>query len=58
MRRYAAAVPAPETLALFALAAIALIAIPGPNMLFVAAQSMSGGRRSGLASALGLPPGR
>jgi threonine/homoserine/homoserine lactone efflux protein len=28
--------PAPSTLALFALAALALIAIPGPNMLYVA----------------------
>ena len=55
--RYAAAVPAPSTLALFALAAIALIAIPGPNMLFVAAQSMSGGRRTGFAAALGLLTG-
>jgi|SRR5829696_8152536 len=49
--------PAPSTLALFALAAIALIAIPGPNMLFVAAQSMSGGRRTGIAAALGLLTG-
>ena len=49
--------PAPSTLALFALAAIALIAIPGPNMLFVAAQSMSGGRRTGFAAALGLLTG-
>jgi len=50
-------VPAPSTLALFALAALALIAIPGPNMLFVATRSMSEGRRSGLASALGLETG-
>jgi threonine/homoserine/homoserine lactone efflux protein len=49
--------PAPSTLALYALAAIALIAIPGPNMLFVAAQSMSGGRRTGFAAALGLLTG-
>lgn len=49
--------PAPSTLALFALAAIALIAIPGPNMLFIAAQSMRGGRRTGFAAALGLLTG-
>ena len=49
--------PAPSTLALFALAALALIAIPGPNMVFVATRSMSEGRRSGLASALGLETG-
>jgi threonine/homoserine/homoserine lactone efflux protein len=50
-------VPAPSTLALFALAALALIAIPGPNMVFVATRAMSEGRRSGLASALGLETG-
>jgi threonine/homoserine/homoserine lactone efflux protein len=50
-------VPAPSTLALFALAALALIAIPGPNMVYVATRSMSEGRRSGFASALGLLTG-
>ena len=49
--------PAPSTLALFALAAIALIAIPGPNMLFIAAQSMARGRQAGFAAALGLLTG-
>ena len=49
--------PAPSTLALFALAALALIAIPGPNMVYVATRSMSEGRRSGFASALGLLTG-
>ena len=49
--------PAPSTLALFALAALALIAIPGPNMVYVATRSMSEGRRSGYASALGLLTG-
>ena len=49
--------PAPSTLALFALAALALIAIPGPNMIYVATRSMSEGRRSGFASALGLLTG-
>jgi threonine/homoserine/homoserine lactone efflux protein len=39
--------PAPSTLALFALAALALIAIPGPNMVYVATRSISEGRRSG-----------
>jgi threonine/homoserine/homoserine lactone efflux protein len=50
-------VPSASTFALFALAALALIAIPGPNMLFVAAQSMSGGRRTGVAAAAGLLTG-
>jgi threonine/homoserine/homoserine lactone efflux protein len=49
--------PAPSTLALFALAGLALIAIPGPNMIYIATRSMSEGRRSGFASALGLLTG-
>src|SRR3954452_1779277 len=55
--RYIRSMPAVSTLALFALAALALIAIPGPNMVYVATRSMSEGRRSGLASALGLETG-
>jgi threonine/homoserine/homoserine lactone efflux protein len=50
-------VPAPSTLLLFALTALALIAIPGPNMLYIATRSMSEGRRSGLASATGVLTG-
>jgi threonine/homoserine/homoserine lactone efflux protein len=50
-------VPAPSTLALFALAAIALIAIPGPNMVYIATRSMSEGRQAGFSSALGLLTG-
>ena len=49
--------PAPSTLALFALAALALIAIPGPNMVYVATRSMSEGRSAGISSALGLLTG-
>jgi len=49
--------PEPSTLALFALAAVALIAIPGPNMLYIAARSIAQGRRAGLASALGVEAG-
>jgi threonine/homoserine/homoserine lactone efflux protein len=49
--------PAPETLALFALAAIALIAIPGPNMIYIATRSMAEGRHAGVQSALGLLTG-
>ena len=50
-------VPAPSTLALFALAALALIAIPGPNMIYIATRSISEGRSAGFASALGLLTG-
>jgi threonine/homoserine/homoserine lactone efflux protein len=49
--------PEPGTLALFALAAIALIAIPGPNALYIAARSLSRGRAAGVASALGVEAG-
>ncbi len=49
--------PAPSTLALFALAALALIAIPGPNMVYIATRSMSEGRSAGISSALGLLTG-
>lgn len=49
--------PAPSTLALFAAAAFVLILIPGPNMLFIVAQSLAGGRRNGVAAAFGLLTG-
>ncbi|RKQ87980.1 threonine/homoserine/homoserine lactone efflux protein [Solirubrobacter pauli] len=49
--------PSASTLALFALAALALIAIPGPNMIYIATRSMSEGRSAGFASALGLLTG-
>ena len=45
--RYARAMPAPSTLALFALAALALIAIPGPNMIYVATRQHERGALGG-----------
>jgi threonine/homoserine/homoserine lactone efflux protein len=50
-------VPGPATLARFALASITLIAIPGPNALYIAARSLSQGRAAGVASALGVEAG-
>jgi len=50
-------VPSASTLALFALAALALIAIPGPNMIYIATRSISEGRSAGFSSALGLLTG-
>jgi threonine/homoserine/homoserine lactone efflux protein len=50
-------VPDPATLGLFALAAIALIAIPGPNAIYISARSLSQGRAAGVASALGVEAG-
>lgn len=49
--------PEPGTLLLFAAAALVLIAVPGPNLLYIAARSMADGRRAGLASVLGVETG-
>jgi len=46
-------VPALHTLAAFAIAAVVLILIPGPSVLFVVGRSLSYGRRGGLLSVLG-----
>jgi threonine/homoserine/homoserine lactone efflux protein len=43
-------VPATTTLGLFALAALALIAVPGPNLVYIAARSMHEGRTLGFAA--------
>jgi threonine/homoserine/homoserine lactone efflux protein len=45
------------TLLVFAVAASALIAIPGPNHLYIAARGVSQGRGAALASALGVETG-
>ena len=49
--------PDAHTLALFALAAIALAAVPGPAVLYIVTQSVVGGRVAGLFSALGVATG-
>jgi threonine/homoserine/homoserine lactone efflux protein len=49
--------PDPGTLGLFALAALALLVIPGPAVLYVVTRSASQGRRAGLVSVLGLHTG-
>jgi threonine/homoserine/homoserine lactone efflux protein len=50
-------VPDPSTTLLFAGAALALIVIPGPAVLFILAQSVEHGRRAGVLSALGVATG-
>jgi threonine/homoserine/homoserine lactone efflux protein len=50
-------VPTSTTLALFAAAALALIVVPGPAVLYVVAQSIDQGRRAGLVSASGIAAG-
>jgi threonine/homoserine/homoserine lactone efflux protein len=46
--------PTAHTIVLFMTAGLALNLTPGPDMLFVAAQGTSGGRRAGLAAAAGI----
>ena len=45
--------PTPDALAAFTLAALILIVIPGPSVLFVIGRSLSYGRRGGLLSVIG-----
>lgn len=49
--------PDSQTIWLFALAATALIVIPGPAVLYIVAQSVGQGRRAGLVSASGVASG-
>lgn len=49
--------PEPTTLALFAAACLALYLTPGPDMLYIASRSISGGVRIGICSALGVTAG-
>jgi len=46
-----------STLALFALACLALTATPGPDMLLIASRSLSQGRASGFATLAGIQVG-
>jgi threonine/homoserine/homoserine lactone efflux protein len=50
-------VPAAGTLALFSVAALALIVVPGPAVLYIVAQSLDRGRLAGVVSALGVATG-
>ena len=49
--------PDSGTLLLFAAAALALIVVPGPAVLYIVAQSIDRGRTAGLVSALGVAAG-
>jgi threonine/homoserine/homoserine lactone efflux protein len=50
------AVPEPAT-ALFVLSAVTLIAVPGPNLIYIVTRGVGQGRRAGLVSALGIETG-
>ena len=49
--------PSLSTYALFIATALALLAIPGPAVLYVVSRSIDQGRRAGLASVLGITSG-
>ncbi len=49
--------PDPSTLGLFAIAALALLVIPGPSVLYIVTRSVEQGRRAGLVSVLGIHTG-
>jgi threonine/homoserine/homoserine lactone efflux protein len=51
------AVPAPSTLLVFAAASLALIAIPGPSVIYIVTRSLEQGRAAGLVSMLGVEAG-
>ena len=46
--------PALTTMALFLLAALGLLLIPGPSVLYIITRSVAQGRQAGLASVLGV----
>jgi threonine/homoserine/homoserine lactone efflux protein len=50
-------IPEPPNLVLFTLAALALLVVPGPAVLYVVARSLHEGRRAGLASVVGIHVG-
>lgn len=50
-------IPDAGKLAVFALASVALAVVPGPAVLYIVAQSVPGGRRAGVVSALGVATG-
>ena len=46
--------PEPATLALFAVSALVLVAVPGPNLIYIVTRSIDQGRGAGVASAFGV----
>ncbi len=47
----------PQTLAVFSLAALAILAVPGPAVLYIVTRSIHQGRSAGLTSVLGIHVG-
>jgi threonine/homoserine/homoserine lactone efflux protein len=46
--------PAPSTIAIFLLAGLGILLIPGPAVLYIVTRSVAQGRRAGLASVGGI----
>lgn len=49
--------PSPTTIAMFSVAALALLVVPGPSVLYVVTRSVEQGRRAGFVSVLGIHAG-
>jgi threonine/homoserine/homoserine lactone efflux protein len=49
--------PDTSTLLVFGLAAVVLVAVPGPNLIYIVTRSVSEGRTAGLVSAAGVETG-
>src|SRR5215207_11137409 len=49
--------PDVSTFALFVIAALVLLIVPGPSVLYIVARSVEGGRTAGLVSVLGVQTG-
>lgn len=49
--------PEPSAIAIFSLAALALLVVPGPSVLYIVTRSIDGGRAAGLVSVLGVHTG-
>ena len=49
--------PDSSTIALFSAAALALLIVPGPSVIYVVTRSMAGGRTAGIVSVLGIHTG-
>ena len=54
---YLAVVPSGSTLLLFCSAALVMLVIPGPSVLYIVTRSVDQGRRAGLVSVLGTHTG-
>ena len=49
--------PEPSAIAIFCAAALALLVVPGPSVLYIVTRSIDGGRAAGIVSVLGIHTG-